>query len=89
MRRNRSPFRLFQLDDDGPCARVRDHMHLLAVTFEAVVVPTHAEERTELLDLTGQRRVPVLVDGEILVIGERECIAYLDRVSSPVLQVSR
>jgi glutathione S-transferase len=78
MTRRRS-YRLYHLDGDGPCSRVRERLTALEVTWHGVVVPAEPDERTDLLDLTGQRRVPVLVDGEILVIGEREIIAYVER----------
>lgn len=75
----RRAFQLYHLDGDGPCARVKEKLAALAVSYLGIPVPEHVDERTELLDLTGQRRVPVLVDGEILVIGEREIIGYVER----------
>jgi glutaredoxin 3 len=93
MRRGRTSYRLYQLDDDGPCARVRRRLNELGVSYAGVLVPERPEERLELLDLTGQRRVPVLVDGEILVIGEREVISYVERATAtlpvPHAEVSR
>lgn len=49
----------------------------LGLTYTAVNVPARREERAELIALSDQATVPVLQDGERLVIGSDDIIEYL------------
>lgn len=59
------------------CHRVRQVMTELGLTYVTVNVPARREERAELLALTDQAAVPVLQDGDRIVVGSEEIVAYL------------
>lgn len=54
------------------CAAVRQAIENVGADVELVEVPYPREERTMVVDLSGQPRVPVLVDdGEVIVESKR------------------
>jgi glutathione S-transferase len=48
------------------------------VEYETVRVPYRRGNRPEIEELTGQNRVPVLVDGDEIVSDSRRITQYLD-----------
>lgn len=55
-----------------PCGRVARALKRDRIEFEQVVVPQRRSRRPEVVALTGQRRVPVLViDGEAICDSRR------------------
>jgi len=55
-----------------PCGRVARALAHEGIEFEQVVVPQRRSRRPEVVALTGQRRVPVLViDGEAICDSRR------------------
>lgn len=68
---------LHQVEWCPACHRVRQVMTELGLTYTAVNVPARREERAELLALTDQAAVPVLQDGDRLVVGSDHIIEYL------------
>ncbi len=69
--------RLYQLRKCPWCAAVRQALENVAQRYEAVQVPYERAERAEVLRLTDQALVPVLVDGDTVLHGSREIVAYL------------
>ncbi len=59
------------------CHRVRQVMTELGLTYLTVNVAARREERAELLALSDQATVPVLQDGDRVVVGSDEIVAYL------------
>ena len=54
------------------CAAARQAIENVGAQVELVEVPRSREERTAVQDVSGQRRVPVLVDdGEVIVDSQR------------------
>jgi glutathione S-transferase len=68
---------LYQVEWCPACHRVRQAMTELGLTYIAVNVPARREERAELLALTDQAAVPVLHDGDRVVLGSDTIIEYL------------
>lgn len=69
--------RLYQLRKCPWCAAVRQALENVGRRYEAVQVPYEREEREEVLRISHQALVPVLVDGDTVLNGSREIVAYL------------
>ena len=59
------------------CAAARQGIANVEAEVELVDVPYPREERDELEAVSGQRKVPVLVDGDEVVIGSREIVRHV------------
>ena len=59
------------------CAAARQAIENVAAPVELVEVPYPRDERDELEGISGQRRVPVLVDGDAVVIESRRIVRHL------------
>lgn len=59
------------------CAAARQAIENVAAPVELVEVPYPREERDEVEAVSGQRRVPVLVDGDEVVVGSRRVVRHL------------
>jgi glutathione S-transferase len=61
------------------CAAARQAIENVGAEVELVEVPYVRAERNEVAALSGQRRVPILVDGDQVVVGSRAVVAHLYR----------
>jgi glutaredoxin 3 len=61
------------------CQRVRDKLDELGLAYEAIEVPIRHSERIEVMRISGQSSVPVLVDGDIVLDDDDVIIPYLER----------
>jgi glutathione S-transferase len=61
-----------------PCGAVARRLHRLGLEHHTERVPYRRSARPEIEELTRQRRVPVLVDGEEVVHDSRRIIQYLE-----------
>jgi glutathione S-transferase len=61
------------------CDRVKDELDRRAIAYEEVAVPVIRSQRKELFRLTGQRRVPVLVDDGAAIHDSIRILAHLAR----------
>lgn len=59
------------------CAAARQGIENVGVEVELVEVPRPRDERTEVLAVSGQARVPVLVDGDEVVVDSRRIVRHL------------
>jgi glutathione S-transferase len=59
------------------CGTVARRLKKLDADFEQVRVPQRRSQREEIQELTGQRWVPVLVDGEEVVTDSHRILEYL------------
>ncbi len=59
------------------CAAARQGIENVGIGVELIEVPYPREERDEVAAISGQRKVPVLVDGETVVIDSRRIVRYL------------
>lgn len=71
--------RLYQYEGCGYCSMVRQKMSELLLTYISVSVPVERSRRTEVMEVSGQPYVPVLVDGDVVLSDENDIIAYLDK----------
>ncbi|HEY4281320.1 MAG TPA: glutathione S-transferase N-terminal domain-containing protein [Conexibacter sp.] len=60
-----------------PCGRVARALRRAGVDYEEVRVPYRRGRRGQIEQLTGQRRVPVLDDGEQAVCDSHRIIEFL------------
>lgn len=61
-----------------PCGAVARRLAKLGLDHETARVPYRRAGRPEIEELTGQRRVPVLVDGDEIVHDSKRIIEYLE-----------
>ncbi|MFN8161597.1 MAG: glutathione S-transferase N-terminal domain-containing protein [Solirubrobacterales bacterium] len=61
-----------------PCGAVARALRRRGLEYRTVRVPYRRGERPEIVELTGQRRVPVLVHGEEVIHDSRRIREYLD-----------
>lgn len=59
------------------CGTVARRLKKQGVEFEEIRVPQRRSRRLEILELTGQTWVPVLVDGEEVVTDSHRILEYL------------
>lgn len=59
------------------CAAARQAIENVGAPVELVEVPYPREERDMVEEASGQRRVPVLVDGDAVVIDSRRIVRHL------------
>ena len=64
------------------CGTVARRLNKMGVDYEQVRVPQRRSQRIEIEELTGQRWVPVLVDGEEVIHESHRILEYLDAASS-------
>ena len=58
---------------------VRSALKQLELDYETINVPWSHHERKEVLEVSGQNMVPVLVDGDVVLSDEYEIIDYLKK----------
>jgi len=61
-----------------PCGAVARRLGKLGLEYRTERVPYRRNSRPEIEELTRQRRVPVLVDGEEVVHDSKRILQYLD-----------
>ncbi|HYU61444.1 MAG TPA: glutathione S-transferase N-terminal domain-containing protein [Solirubrobacterales bacterium] len=61
-----------------PCGAVERRLRKLGIEHRTERVPYNRRNRPEIVELTGQGRVPVLVDGDEVVHDSRRILQYLD-----------
>lgn len=59
------------------CAAARQGIENVGAEVELVEVPYPRDEREELFAVSGQRRVPVLVDGDEVIVDSRRIVRHL------------
>lgn len=59
------------------CAAARQAIENVGAAVELVEVPHDRAERLAVVAASGQPRVPVLVDGETVVVDSRQIVRYL------------
>jgi glutathione S-transferase len=61
-----------------PCGAVERRLRRLDLEHETERVPYRRSARPEIEELTRQRRVPVLVDGDEVICDSRRILQYLE-----------
>ena len=61
-----------------PCGAVERRLRKLGLEHRTERTPQRRRNRPEIVELTGQTRVPVLVDGDEVVHDSRRILQYLD-----------
>jgi glutathione S-transferase len=69
--------RLYQLERCPWCAAVRQALANVGVEYEIVEVPREREGRDIVEEVSGQRIVPVIEDGNTVVWDSRRIVRYL------------
>lgn len=59
------------------CAAARQGIENVGAQVELVEVPYDREERTVVVEVSGQARVPVLVDGDDVVVDSQRIVRHL------------
>jgi glutathione S-transferase len=61
-----------------PCGAVARRLRKLGIDHRTERVPYRRGRRPEVVELTGQRRVPLLIDGEEVIHDSKRILEYLD-----------
>jgi len=61
-----------------PCGAVERRLRRLGVEHRTQRVPYRRSDREEIEELTGQKRVPVLVDDDEVIHDSKRILEYLD-----------
>jgi len=61
-----------------PCGKVARRLKKNGVEFETRRVPMSRSRRPEIIELTGQDRVPVLVSGDEIIHDSRRILEYTE-----------
>jgi glutathione S-transferase len=61
-----------------PCGAAARRLHRLGLEYRTERVPYRRKARPEIEELTKQRRVPVLVDGDEVIHDSKRILQYLD-----------
>ncbi|MEK7747667.1 MAG: glutathione S-transferase N-terminal domain-containing protein [Nitrospirota bacterium] len=69
---------LYNLEACPYCVMVRNKLKTLKLEYETINVPGSHRDRHEVLKVSGQYFVPVLVDGETILDDEDKILYYLD-----------
>ena len=67
-----------------PCGAVARRLRKLGIDHRIERVPYGKSRRPEIVELTRQNRVPVLVDGDEIVHDSKRIIQYLEHAHGPV-----
>ena len=59
------------------CGRVARELNKRDVPFEQIRLPYRKSDRPEIEELTGQRHLPVLVDGQEVIHDSHRIVEYL------------
>ena len=59
------------------CGRVARELNKRDVPFEQIRLPYRKSDRPEIEELTGQRHLPVLVDGQEVINDSHRIVEYL------------
>jgi glutathione S-transferase len=62
-----------------PCGRVERELRKAGVEHGTVRVPMRKRDRDEVQELSGQRRVPLLVTGEEAICDSKRIVEFLSR----------
>lgn len=62
-----------------PCGAVERRLRKLGVDHRTERVPYRRSRRPEIVDLTGQSRIPLLIDGDQVIHDSKRILQYLDR----------
>lgn len=61
-----------------PCGAVERRLSKLGIEHATERLPYRRADRAEILELTGQDRVPVLVDGDEVIHDSKRILEYLE-----------
>lgn len=62
-----------------PCGAVARRLNKLDLEYQTKRLPYRRSDRPEIVELTGQKYVPVLVDGDEVINDSKRIREYLDR----------
>jgi glutathione S-transferase len=61
-----------------PCGAVSRRLRKLGLDHRVERVPYRRRDRPEVLELTGQKRVPLLIDGNEVIHDSKRIVEYLE-----------
>ncbi|MFN2431605.1 MAG: glutaredoxin family protein [Gemmatimonadota bacterium] len=76
------PLTLYTVPYCAYCERVKAELDRRKLAYEEVVVPFARWQREEVVRLTGQDQVPVLVDGDRVIHDSARILAHLQKARS-------
>jgi len=80
---------LYQAEWCPYCARVRSKLTELQLDYKNVNVPRPHGERGEVLAVSGQTSIPVMVDGSVILDDDDTIVPYLEERYGKVAATQR
>jgi glutathione S-transferase len=74
---------LYQVEWCPYCHRVREALTELGLDYETINVPASRPARTEVSELSGQAKVPIIKDGDLVVADSARIVEYLEETYGP------
>jgi glutathione S-transferase len=74
----RPKLKLYKADWCGYCVRVIRKLEDLGLAYDGIEVPIPHSQRRDVIAISGQPEVPVLVDGDVVIDDDDRIIPYLD-----------
>lgn len=71
--------KLYQFEGCPYCHMVRQKLSDLEMTYISVCVSPDRSRRQEVVQVSGQPTVPMMVDGDVVLSDENEIIEYLEK----------
>ncbi len=71
--------KLYQFESCPYCKMVREKLSELQITYININVPRDRSQRQEVIQVSGQPSVPVLVDGDTVLDDEEKILPYLEQ----------
>jgi len=69
---------LYNLPGCPYCKRVRDVLDKKGLKYDIKNVPSNRQERKEVIRISGQTDIPVLVDGDKVIDDDDNIVPYLE-----------
>ncbi len=70
---------LYQAEWCPYCVRVRSKLTDLLIDYQIVNVPREKSQRDIVEKVSGQRSIPVMVDGDVVLDDDDDIIPYLEK----------
>ena len=69
---------LYNLESCPFCSLIRKKMEALELPVMLIPVPENGDDRKEVIEVSGQKSIPVFIDGDEVMTSSKEIMAHLD-----------
>jgi len=69
---------LYNLESCPFCQLIRKKMEILGLSAMLIPVPENGDDRKEVIEVSGQKSIPVFIDGDQIMTSSKEILVHLD-----------